>query len=335
MSRTTPVRKRCRADWASDSFGPNYRYRQVAPVSDPATWTAEVPFAGTYQVYAWWSAWSDRATSARYIVNHLDGTAVVPRDQTENGGRWNLVGTFRFEKGATTVHLSPDFSGGSVIIADAIRFVALDAQPLSVHSLVTAISGQGTLTLTPDQAAYTEDDEVHIEATAAEGFEFIAWSGTLTSTVNPLVLTMDQDVELLATFRRTYSAWELMQFTAGERETPGLTLPENDPFGFGIKNLALYAFGLNAHAPDRSALPRIERNDSGYAFVFRQLKQAADLTYTVEVSPDLSNWLPLKDGEIEVVLESGDTTETMRVTVSPESQVASRFVRLNIERGSE
>ena len=110
------------ATWASDKYGANYSYRDTASVSDAAIFTAHLPSAGTYNVYAWWAAAGNRATAAPYFVDHAEGSQVVNVDQTTNGGKWNLLGSFYMNAGSNTVRLSCWTSSGEVVIADAIKW---------------------------------------------------------------------------------------------------------------------------------------------------------------------------------------------------------------------
>ena len=112
--------------WVSTStpgyYGSNYRVRATAATSDPASWAANLPSSGTYKVYAQWSAGSNRASSAPYIVYHTGGSSTVYTDQTTNGGTWNLLGTYSMNSGtATRVILSCWTSSGSYVIGDAIK----------------------------------------------------------------------------------------------------------------------------------------------------------------------------------------------------------------------
>jgi hypothetical protein len=100
-------------------YGTNYHVRATASVSDPAQWTATVATSGNYQIYAWWTAASDRAPSAPYILP--DGT-IVKVNQQANGGQWNLLGTVSLSAGAQTTKLSCWTTSGYYVIADAIKY---------------------------------------------------------------------------------------------------------------------------------------------------------------------------------------------------------------------
>jgi hypothetical protein len=114
--------------WTSTSvsgyYGTNYHTRATAAVSDPAKWTVTLPSDGTYDVYAWWTAGSNRAPSAPYIITHSGGNATVNVNQQVNGGQWNLLGTWNFYQGtAVRVQLSCWTTTGYYVVADAVKFV--------------------------------------------------------------------------------------------------------------------------------------------------------------------------------------------------------------------
>ncbi|MFN7138813.1 MAG: N-acetylmuramoyl-L-alanine amidase, partial [Limisphaerales bacterium] len=100
----------------------DYRFRNTQAVSDPATWTGNLPSSKSYKVYAWWSQGSNRSTTAPYIVNHSGGSTTVQRNQQTNGGSWQLLGTWNMNAGSNQVRLSCWTTTGFVVIADAVRW---------------------------------------------------------------------------------------------------------------------------------------------------------------------------------------------------------------------
>lgn len=104
-------------------YGANYRLRATASVSDQATWTATIPSAGTYNVFARWTADPNRASAATYSVVHAGGTTNAVVNQQANNGTWVQLGSWTFNPGSATVRLSCWTSSGSFIAADAVRFV--------------------------------------------------------------------------------------------------------------------------------------------------------------------------------------------------------------------
>ncbi|MGE0875506.1 MAG: RHS repeat-associated core domain-containing protein [Burkholderiales bacterium] len=101
----------------------------VPPNSPPntATWTLSVPSAGNYNVYARWTAHPNRATDAKYTVNHAGGSNTVTANQEANSGAWNLLGSYSFNAGDATVSLTDQANG--YVIADAVMILPPNAPP--------------------------------------------------------------------------------------------------------------------------------------------------------------------------------------------------------------
>jgi len=119
--------------WYDEDYGAvadavRYRYANVSSSAETATATyaPTIPAAGFYPVYAWSSAGSNR-TDQLYRVNHTGGGTQVRIDHREVGNGWVYLGTYHFAAGRSPADGSVTISnvstaGGSVVIADAIRF---------------------------------------------------------------------------------------------------------------------------------------------------------------------------------------------------------------------
>lgn len=103
-------------------YGANSLLNFMGTGSATARWTSPSQLTGEYDVYAWWVASSNRATDAVYTINSALGAQTSVVNQTANGSRWNLLGTYTFN-GAASVSLSDAFTTGDYISADAVRFV--------------------------------------------------------------------------------------------------------------------------------------------------------------------------------------------------------------------
>jgi len=115
--------------WAtSGSTGYNggtYRYA-TAGGAHTATWKASLG-SGNYQVFVIYRSGTNRTTSTKYNINTAGGTQTVYVNQTLNNLVWVSVGTFRFNEGDNTITVDAAGStGGSVVIADAVRFTFVD-----------------------------------------------------------------------------------------------------------------------------------------------------------------------------------------------------------------
>ncbi len=90
-------------------------------------WTPEIPERGKYAVYVSFAASDSNVTDAHYSVFHAGGRSDFLVNQQLAGNTWVYLGTFLFERGASTdsgsvrlTNLSAD--SGLVVSADAVRF---------------------------------------------------------------------------------------------------------------------------------------------------------------------------------------------------------------------
>jgi RHS repeat-associated protein len=100
-----------------------------------AQWAIPQAVSGRYRLYARWVEAPSHSAAARYTVIHAGGANVISADQRQNGGRWNLLGTFNFTPGANHRVVLTNSSDGAVI-ADAIKVVPDNLAPNigNIHS---------------------------------------------------------------------------------------------------------------------------------------------------------------------------------------------------------
>jgi hypothetical protein len=116
------------ASSAPDKFGADYRFKGPGSGSGTCMFIPNFALAGNYQVYEWHSVGGNRTTAGKHVINYNGGKQTVNVNQTVFGGQWNLLGTWNFAVGsAQTVTINDNYSTGSVIIADAIKFVFVSA----------------------------------------------------------------------------------------------------------------------------------------------------------------------------------------------------------------
>ena len=91
------------------------------------------------------------------------------------------------------------FNGNEQTLA---QYVIGGVTPAS-YTLLSAVMGNGLLSVEPQQTSYLSGSTVTFTAKPAAGWEFVGWSGSASSTVNPLALTMNEDKSILATFEKS------------------------------------------------------------------------------------------------------------------------------------
>lgn len=107
---------------------------------------------------------------------------------------------------------------------------------------VSATPSEGG-SVSPESGTYEEGEQVQVTATAASGWSFAGWSGDVTSSDNPLTVTMNSDTDLTASFEENAKAYsnELMV-------TDG-TYSETVTFGMNSNATSGYDSGLDDEAP--------------------------------------------------------------------------------------
>lgn len=82
-------------------------------------------------------------------------------------------------------------------ISITANFYEIDTIPV-YYSLNTLVIGQGTVS--PGIGSYLKDTVISLMATPSQGWIFNKWSGDLTSTINPISLSINSNKTILATF---------------------------------------------------------------------------------------------------------------------------------------
>lgn len=113
--------------WATYSLdagtlGTDFVYAPTGTGTKSVKWDPRISIAGNYQVYAWWTQAANHATNAQFTVRHDGTNTVVAADQTVNGGKWNLLGTYHFAAG-TGGYVSLNDNANGFVVADGVKFV--------------------------------------------------------------------------------------------------------------------------------------------------------------------------------------------------------------------
>ena len=103
------------------SYGPDLSYLAAGTGANTATFVPDLPQAGDYDVYAWWTQHNNRASNAPYTVYHSGGNETVLISQKDGGGGWTYIGTYNFDAGTGGYAVLSDDANGYVI-ADAMKW---------------------------------------------------------------------------------------------------------------------------------------------------------------------------------------------------------------------
>ncbi|KAA9339021.1 InlB B-repeat-containing protein [Adhaeribacter soli] len=100
----------------------------------------------------------------------------------------------------TATPYSGSNAGGQAGTAQTITFKVVDDPKLVSYDLFITVVGSGSVIKSPSQNTYTGGTVVSLTATPVNGYKFSGWSGSVTSTSNPLSLTMTSSKSITATF---------------------------------------------------------------------------------------------------------------------------------------
>jgi len=175
------------------------------------------------------SGWSDDATGSSYSIPvTMDGNKTVTATFIEGESETytlttNLTGNGGVERApnqdsyltGTTVTLTamPDAGwqfdswGGDLTGSANPETITMDGAK-TVTAIFTQINyaltvntdGRGSVTKSPNQGVYPSWTEVTLTAVPDEGWQFDSWSGDLTGSTNPEIITMDDDKTVMANF---------------------------------------------------------------------------------------------------------------------------------------
>lgn len=127
--------------WSSGTsagyYGTGYKHDSgTGQGTKTAKFTPALQETGSYEVYTYYVAGTNRATNVPIDINHLQGTTTVTLNQQVNGSTWVSLGTFDFDASTNSNVVIKNNSTNGVVIADAFRWVykgcPAGAQPLAM-----------------------------------------------------------------------------------------------------------------------------------------------------------------------------------------------------------
>ena len=88
-----------------------------------ATFTAQLPETGSYEVFLRWASDPNRATNTRMNISHQNGNTAFKINQQENGGQWVSFGTYEYSTFVPAIVTIDNINADGYVIVDAVRFV--------------------------------------------------------------------------------------------------------------------------------------------------------------------------------------------------------------------
>ncbi|WP_040444448.1 InlB B-repeat-containing protein, partial [Eudoraea adriatica] len=84
-----------------------------------------------------------------------------------------------------------------------LLFILIDScskEDIKIYELTTYARPTEGGSVSPSSGSYTSGEEVSLTATAASGYTFKNWSGSISGTTNPAKMNMNSDKEVIAVF---------------------------------------------------------------------------------------------------------------------------------------
>ncbi|HNT34385.1 MAG TPA: hypothetical protein PKH07_05230, partial [bacterium] len=251
----------------SSFYGTDYRYNLTGTGLDTATWTTNIPTAGMYEVFVWYSAAINRANNAPFTVHHVGGTQTVLVNQKTGGGEWYSLGVFAFSAGSADVVLSDQAEPGMVVIADAVRWLSQGITPTPTSTPTPTYPPQDGAypnlgswrELFVDDALIEQASGLNLEMHSPEPREVVItfdapWEGS-----NSAYVTVFKDENLYRMYYRGNKPGN-PQVTCYAESTDGInfTKPVVGIFNFGgntNNNIILVDEGTHCFAPFKDTNP--------------------------------------------------------------------------------
>lgn len=203
----------------------------------------------------------------------------------------------------------------------------------------------GSITRSPSKSFYNEGESVTVTMTPNQFFTFVKWiTPDGDSTDNPITVTMDEDIELVAVLAaKEYDVWRQFGFPSfhGGDLTAADWNPDVDYDADSKPNVLEYGLGEDPESGVSEAQiyqTFVTINDVEYpAIVFPQQVAATDLNYSVSQSTDLINWDTNGDAGSpftaapEVLSFNDNGTQQVRVRSLTPVNAHPMFFQLNVE----
>jgi uncharacterized repeat protein (TIGR02543 family) len=143
-----------------------------------------------------------------------DGSTVTIEAIPSSG--YQFSGWSRDASGTTnplTLTMNKDY----VVVANFSQISARYTLSVSVSP-----SGSGSVSLSPPGGTYASGTQVTLTATSASGYRFDSWSGSISSTSNPVTITMDGNKSVTAKF--VYASAPSCTFSINNKEVSPTTM---------------------------------------------------------------------------------------------------------------
>lgn len=250
----------------TNSFGTNYFSKLPGNGSAYVQFTPNIKVAGDYDLYQWHPHVTNASAVTPFVINHALGTTTNYANQQTNAGNWSLLGRYNFATGTSGyIRVTDGFADpGNVAIADGVKLVFAASNPPVNFVLTLESVGNGTISSTPTQASYAPGSLVTLTATPFAGATFSGWGGDISGSTNPVVVLLNTNKSVSATFLSTNVDLYLDNTNAEASFSSGWSVGTSST----DKYLSDYRFASSASGATATAIYRPALGLAGYYDVF-------------------------------------------------------------------
>ena len=133
-------------------------------------------------------------------VSFSDGSRISIGPLANDGAATEYSFTPRVITSLTLTVTDVSASTGSVGLAEIELFGGPENGPQYSLTANPAPTGGGSVSVSPSKSSYFAEESVTLTAQPSLGYAFSGWSGNLTGAVNPMTITMTQDMVVTANF---------------------------------------------------------------------------------------------------------------------------------------
>ncbi len=346
-------------------YGTNYHHDNFTlPGTKSVRFTPTLPQAGTYEVFARWTAHTNRASNVRYDIVHATGTTTAPlMNQRTSNGTWVSLGTYQFTAGTAGSVLVRNDAADGYVIADAVKFLRPGALPaVSIYAPVPVTeeggAAPGVFTVLRESAgASALDVRLTLGGSAAAGGDYKALSTTLTIPAGSLSASVsvqafpDSTIEgsetataALATDAAytigaaasasitihdpPFDLWKTSHFTLAELANPLISGDAADMDHDGRSTFLEYALGSDPRSAEAASLPALGWQSGGMALRLYYGKGGSGLSFVVQHTSALAPGGWTHDGVTAEYYDAGTGLFYQAAPVAPGEPA--KFLRLEI-----
>ncbi|MFC2116020.1 polysaccharide lyase family 1 protein, partial [Bacteroidota bacterium] len=194
--------------------------------------------------------------------------------------------------GPHLIYVKASYNQGNFVLDSSKIYIGTSLYNITIDS----ISGKGSVILDPPGGTYVETMEVSLSAMASFPYKFGSWTGDVTGTDNPIMLTINSDISLAAGFLIDSSSVLNINFQPVSSEVPPDYIPD-----FGYE----YSTRENSHAYGWIGGDNFETRERNGADDLR----LATLNH-MQKSGDVVWEIALADGHYVVNVHMGDADYT-------------------------